>query len=107
MSALVTAIGTTVSAMNADRRAPRDRDRPEAPEDVELEGSMREPERAAAPALPATTHDVGVLPHTLLSASLLGQRLHSFNEALHSMKLLRSKAWTPPESDFKLKDKTI
>lgn len=104
MADSISSIPTSITAMTPDRQPRRDdkREQQEAASDT-----TTPPEPVVVEAPPMAIDDQTVVPETLFSASILGQRLRSLASDLNAMNLRREQDWSPPESALRLKDKSI
>lgn len=98
-------ISTSISGPTPDRQPRRDQRQQENDEAKALT-AQAEDNRAEATATVAVDLPP-VVPETLFSASVLGQRMRSVAADLQTLKHKREQEWAPPESGLRLKDKSI
>lgn len=104
----VTPAGMAVSAMGADRHGTRDLPHREEAEAAPTESPAPTAPHAAPPApeLPLD-EPAATIPGTLFAASLLGQRMKTFDRAVRTLHDARREPWTPPDSGLQLKDRAV
>ena len=105
MADSISSIPTSIAGMTPDRQ-PRREDKREDSE-AEAHAPVAMANEAVVDAPPMAMDDPAVVPETLFSASILGQRLRSLAADLKALNLKREQDWSPPESALRLKDKSI
>lgn len=105
----VTPAGMAVSALGAERHSSRDLPYREDEEPAGAEQPSANPAvhgTSPAPELPLDA-PAATIPGTLFAASILGQRMRTFDQAVRTLHDARREPWTPPESSLHLKDRAI
>lgn len=104
----VTPAGMAVSAMGAERHGTHDLPHREEAEPAAADTPPAAAAHAATP-VPELPLDApaATIPGTLFAASLLSQRMKSFDSAVHALHEVRREKWTPPDSALQLKDRAV
>jgi hypothetical protein len=106
MADSISSIPTSITGMTPDRQPRRDDKREHPDGDAPVPMTTQAALHVETPP-PMAIDDPAVVPETLFSASILGQRLRSLAADLKTMNLKREQDWAPPESALRLKDKSI
>lgn len=99
-------LSTTPVGMSPDRQPRRGQREQAGLDETRAVAAQAEDNRAEAAAA-AVVNEQPVMPETLFSASVLGQRVRTLAADLQALKLQREHEWSPPESALRLKDKSI